>query len=725
MPLIVERKIGKYRIRRELGRGGMGVVYLAVDETLDREVALKIIRPGLHIEERGIARFKREARSAAALSHPHVAHVNALDEIDGQLVIEMPYLSGGSLRDRVRAGMSLGALARTLDQVLQALECCHAAGIIHRDVKPSNILFDNIGFAKLSDFGAATLAAEEFGASVSGDVTTFVGTPRYACPESWDQGSPTPSWDLFSLGVLAWEAVAGELPNSNLSPWAFLRQLNQKPLPPLREAVPEVSEELAGLINSLCAHNSEDRPASAADARQRLLCVPELEGYSTSNDMTAQIRRRRRTLRSLALRDHITRTIERTRRLSIPVILSLLAGVALTAWWYAEFSPRSGAAPLPDDQIVRTQAEVVRASVPDPDDIIAAVRSPDGVGPRTYDAITAGRPDSSGKFLLSLDSEGGSGMGLVDENVLLLKMTSNGENSLRVQGIWGTYRGAKRRALLFGRVEGQAYRSEGANDSLRFALNYGSDVTIESWDETIVAFPSISTDTDSAIAYAWEQDEIALPVLTRELLPRFDEYLDVARAFLPTLSGAWVDATVLSPNDVFTFDGALDEAFWRDAQAVISIPANRLARLSVICTDTELILGGTLDVARQANDVFSLMLMPGYDVPSGRSGVLDVRISAHGVEGSWTVRDIAVPVNDLVEMKTSASGPVYQFEVRIPFEAIGREFSPFHGEVFRLNARLNPNGNTRDALVWGWPETPDVAHGLLVRFAAQARTTSR
>jgi hypothetical protein len=318
--------------------------------------------------------------------------------------------------------------------------------------------------------------------------------------------------------------------------------------------------------------------------------VPELEGFSTSTDMTAQIRRRRRTLRSLALRDHITRTIERTRRHSIPVLLSMLAGVGLTAWWYAEFSPRSGAAALPPSQVIRTQTELLRDSVPDPNDIIASVRSPDGVGPRSYDVISSASSDSAGQILLVFDTEGGSGMGLIDGNVLLMKMTSTSQNSLRVEGVWGTYRDAQRRALLFGRIVGQAYRSEGASDSIRFMLSYGSDVAIETWDETIFAFPSMSTDTDSAITYAWEKDAVALPVLTRELLPRFDEYLDIARTFLPTLSGAWAEASLLSPNDEFIFDGALDEGFWRDTQTVISTPANRLARISVGFLRADLIM---------------------------------------------------------------------------------------------------------------------------------------
>jgi eukaryotic-like serine/threonine-protein kinase len=137
--------LGKYQILREIGRGGMGVVYLAEDRNLKREVALKTLRPMLGSDRKHWERFQREGQAVGSLNHPNIVHINALEIIDDQILIEMPYFSRGSVRDLIDCGTPLREVVRILRDVLLALECCHNAGIVHRDVKPNNLLLADSG----------------------------------------------------------------------------------------------------------------------------------------------------------------------------------------------------------------------------------------------------------------------------------------------------------------------------------------------------------------------------------------------------------------------------------------------------------------------------------------------------------------------------------------------------------------------------------------------------
>jgi len=712
----MDRTIGKYRIIRELGRGGMGIVFLAEDETLGREVAIKIVRPGLHIEARGLDRFKREARAAAALSHPNIAHINALEEIDGQLIIEMPYLPGGSLREKMRAGMSIGSLARTLDQVLQALEMCHNAGIIHRDVKPSNILYDDLGTAKLSDFGAATLAAEELGSSVMSDSTTFIGTPRYACPESWEEASPAPAWDLFSLGVLTWEALAGELPNSNLSPLAFLRNLHARPLPPLREAAPEVSPELADLINSLCAHDAQDRPVSAAEARRLLLEAPEAKGFNDAVDTTARIRKPRRHLTSIALRRQLTRTLKRTRRYSLPVILSATSGVLLTAWWYAQSPPATGAAMSGPSAHPVFQSNLAEDRLPNAAELLRAWRTPNSEAVSVFDVLSGEKITNPDRIMLRRRTEGYIGMGIVDEDVLLLRLRSSSENTFDIEGIWGSYRNGSRRALVLGPLTGIAHSTGTQRDSMRLALNFFSDVTIDSWTKTLFVVSTSEDVTDSAVAYSWEEEPAAMPVLTRELLTRFPQYSEVARAFVPSVADGWLLAAV--SREPIEPDGRLDEPVWQSADARIPVPIHASPRLRIASTPEGLAVGITrkkngFDAAKIRIDI-----LPGYDVPRENSGRLSVVVASDNVSATWRFGDETHAVDSSIQAVKSQSDAESQLEVLIGWEALDRQTPPVPGEIFRCNARVaSADGSIVEAR-WGWPETNAVEHGLVVEFSS-------
>ncbi len=202
-------QLGKYELHEQLGRGGFGTVYRAIDTSLGREVALKVLHPQLMVEESFVERFKKEARTLATLEHPNIVMIYDLGETDGRVFISMRYLSGGSLQQLLQKGGALGyekSLA-ILKQVCAGLQQAHKSGLVHRDMKPANVLFDAEGNAVISDFGLAR-AVQVSGASSS---MSIAGTPAYRAPELW-RGKPpaSPATDVYSLGCILVELLTGD-----------------------------------------------------------------------------------------------------------------------------------------------------------------------------------------------------------------------------------------------------------------------------------------------------------------------------------------------------------------------------------------------------------------------------------------------------------------------------------------------------------------------------------
>jgi len=209
------RSVGPYRILEEVGRGGMGVVYAAEDTRLGRQVALKALTPGYVSDPAHRERLRREARAAAALTHPSIATVFALEEIDGELFIVSELVRGRTLRDELRDGpLPPDRLRRTLLEIADALAAAHAHGIVHRDLKPENIMRAPDGSVKILDFGLARAAGTGDGPTVTRltQAGGTVGTPGYMAPEQLRGGPIDARTDVFAFGVLATELATGEHP---------------------------------------------------------------------------------------------------------------------------------------------------------------------------------------------------------------------------------------------------------------------------------------------------------------------------------------------------------------------------------------------------------------------------------------------------------------------------------------------------------------------------------
>ncbi|WP_166396286.1 Stk1 family PASTA domain-containing Ser/Thr kinase [Rubrobacter marinus] len=253
----------RYALVRALGSGGMAKVYLAHDEVLGRDVALKMLRGAYAEDGEFVERFKREAQAAARLSHPNIVAVYDRGRAeDGSYYIAMEYVPGGTLKDRiVRDGaLAPGVAAGVAEQIADALSAAHEEGVIHRDIKPQNALVTRTGDVKVTDFGIARAAA-----SPSVTATSVVlGTAAYMSPEQAQGKTVGPQSDLYSLGVVLYEMLTGALPFEAENPVAVSLKHVNDPAPSPREANPEVPEALDAITLRLLAKDPNDRYPSAS-----------------------------------------------------------------------------------------------------------------------------------------------------------------------------------------------------------------------------------------------------------------------------------------------------------------------------------------------------------------------------------------------------------------------------------------------------------------------------
>ena len=264
-------QIPGYRIERIIGKGAMSTVYLAVQESLDRRVALKVLAPGLAADPTFSKRFIKEGKIIAKLGHPHIVTIYDTGTHQDCFYIAMEYLEAGTLKERIKAGLSPEQAVKFLVQIAQALGSAHHQNCIHRDIKPANILFRDAETAVLSDFGIAKNLEDKTQLTAAG---WRIGTPNYMSPEQ-ALGKPVDArCDLYSLGVVFYEALTGSRPYKGADAFETALMHVKEPIPIL----PEPLRQFQSVINRLLAKTPEARFASAEEliqAVQRAIAPPE------------------------------------------------------------------------------------------------------------------------------------------------------------------------------------------------------------------------------------------------------------------------------------------------------------------------------------------------------------------------------------------------------------------------------------------------------------------
>ncbi|MBN2711863.1 MAG: serine/threonine protein kinase, partial [Planctomycetes bacterium] len=253
-------KLGEFRIKKQLGEGGMGAVYLGYQESLDRDVAIKVLTERLCQNEKFIARFKREARSAASIVHPNVIQIYSIGEQEGIHYFAMEYVRGKDLAEHMGEGKKF-TIEETLDvvmQVAEALSCAYEAGIIHRDLKPANIMLTERGLVKVTDFGLAKTVSSELDVTEAG---TIVGTANYMSPEQGQGKALDVRSDIYSLGIVFYELLAGRVPFIADQASAVLYMHVYEPPPPPSEFNKRIPLSVDRMVQRMLSKDVDDRPA--------------------------------------------------------------------------------------------------------------------------------------------------------------------------------------------------------------------------------------------------------------------------------------------------------------------------------------------------------------------------------------------------------------------------------------------------------------------------------
>jgi len=279
----IETVGGRYRLGERLGHGGMGEVFAAHDLRLDREVALKLLRADLAEQDGMRERVVAEARLAARLSHPHIVGVLDTGEQDGRPFVVMERLSGRTLRDELSDGALPPERVRDVGlQVLRALAAAHALGIVHRDVKPGNVLDAGVGTWKVADFGIAKWVHADETLTGTGEL---LGSPSYLAPERIEGQQAGPASDLYAVGVLLYEALCGRKPFEGDDPFALATAIRDGAFEPPGSVLPDADPGIVAVIERAMRLDPAERYESAEAMAEALLA----ENAQRTDDATATI----------------------------------------------------------------------------------------------------------------------------------------------------------------------------------------------------------------------------------------------------------------------------------------------------------------------------------------------------------------------------------------------------------------------------------------------------
>ncbi|MCK5052919.1 MAG: serine/threonine protein kinase [Anaerolineales bacterium] len=341
---LIGKTLGHYRILEVIGQGGMATVYKAVDLRDEKVIAIKVMLPILSRDEGLKKRFRQEAKMLSRLKHPNIVPILEYGEENGHLYYILPYMSTGSLTDRLANGpVPIDESAQIISQAAAALQHAHDKGVVHRDVKPSNILLDKQGKAQLSDFGFAYWTEATLSLTGSG----LIGTPGYMSPEQCLGEGVTELSDQYSLGVVLYRLIVGRVPFEGETPLAIALKHINEPLPPPREVNHGVPVPLEDVLITVLDKNPKNRYGSISifnDTLQDAILISLQNGYELTAVMP-------RLNRFYVIRDRLRRRIRaafsRSTARRWPVLLGVIA--VLLAFPLGAFALRGVIGTPPND----------------------------------------------------------------------------------------------------------------------------------------------------------------------------------------------------------------------------------------------------------------------------------------------------------------------------------------------------------------------------------------
>ncbi len=350
-PLVGQLIDNRYQVTGFLARGGMATVYIATDTRLDRVVALKVMHAHLASDPGFVARFQREARSAARLSHPHVVGVFDQGDSEGQVYLAMEYIPGRTLRDVLDeyGPLTLEQALVLLDPVLEALNAAHSAGFVHRDIKPENVLISDDGRVKVADFGLARAVASSESTQTAGMI---IGTVTYLSPEQVERGDADARSDIYSTGILLFEMITGRTPHSGESPLAIAYQHVNADVPAPTSIQGDLPREADALVISATKRDPNLRYQNAhdflADIRRIRTSLPAPRPFVDIRDTLVVSREHQGVTPAVPdstpdqrdAKDFVPRQFpdRKPRKRGFLITLAVLIGVAIAGfagWWLA------------------------------------------------------------------------------------------------------------------------------------------------------------------------------------------------------------------------------------------------------------------------------------------------------------------------------------------------------------------------------------------------------
>ncbi len=349
------KTLGEFQILRRLGKGGMAEVYLADQTTLQRQVAIKALRPEYLADATYVKRFRHEATAAGGLNHPNIVQVYSIGEQDGLHYIAQEYVRGGNLREfmRRKGPLELPIVLHIMKQVAAALQVAATSGIVHRDIKPENILLTKKGEAKVADFGLAQLTQQGERVALT-QVGVTMGTPLYMSPEQVGGKSVDHRSDQYSFGAMAYHMLAGKPPFIGENALAIaVQHLNDTPKP-LKSWRPDLPAPLCDLIHKMMSKKREDRyPDTQTLLAEIKALQKQFAGKDGGNNSLA-------SMSSLSSSQRLAKVFDRPLRRQIGrmTLAAVLVSLAAAGIGWAMRTPDPFAKEAPNDPVVKTEASI-------------------------------------------------------------------------------------------------------------------------------------------------------------------------------------------------------------------------------------------------------------------------------------------------------------------------------------------------------------------------------